>query len=105
MDQTTEIRNELRKALEAINEARALGAQEVEEILTELEAGIILDMTTNLLDRLSDEGQHLLEDEHFESYEDLIAFLKKTSSPESFEEAANKATVSTLNDFFARVKA
>ena len=105
MEHDTEIQAELAKMLEGTEIDKNLSAEEKRELLGNLELSIIVQMSTELLENLSEVGKKQLEEEHFQGYNALILFLKQNTSPEAYTEATAKAVDSVLSEFLSKTAA
>lgn len=105
MEYDTEIQAELAKLLEGTEIAQNLTTEETRELLGNLELSIIVEMSTELLQGLSEVGRKLLEEEHFQGYNSLVLFLKQNTAPERYAEATQKAVDSVLGEFLTKTSA
>ncbi len=101
-DQPTEIQAELSELLDTADISRHLSPEQKQELVADLELAIIVEMSGELLENLSEEGKKLLEEEHFQGYNSLLVFLKKTSSPEAYARAIGRATDLVLGEFLKK---
>ncbi len=105
MELTSEIQIELAKLLEGTDIAKNLTLEQNRELLNDLELSIIVEMSTELLENLSEAGQKQLEEEHFQGYNSLVLFLKQNTSPEAYGQAIAKAVHSVLGEFMQKTAA
>lgn len=96
--------DEIRKVFQELLPLENVGKEKQEEIFSTLEDAIVMNMTTSLLNGLPEDAKPLLENEHFQSYTDLMIFLQKVTPKEGFEEAATHAVREILGDFLGHLE-
>ncbi len=104
-EQTTEIQAALVEMLDKAQISQHLSDEQKHELLSDLELSIIIEMSSELLNNLSEMGKKQLEEEHFQGYNSLILFLKQNTSPEAYAQATDKAVNSVLGEFLTKTAA
>ena len=97
-------KNDLEKLFREFAAIGKLSKSEADEMFTNLQGAVMLNMLGRLLDTLSEESRKSLREKEIKTNDNLIAFLGTTVSSENFRQAATLSIEEVVDNFLDKIK-